>query len=359
MILTLTLNPSIDRTVELGSPLQRGDVQRAAGAASAVAAGKGVNVARVLAAAGVTARAIVMARPDDRFAALLAADGVDAVCVPVGAPVRTNLALTEPDGTTTKVNEPGAPIDQAAAAAMLGAVRANAGAAEWLVIAGSLPTGAQPALVVDAIRAAREARPGIRVAVDSSGAPLAAAVQAGAVDLVKPNDEELEELLGLARGSIEGRDAAAAAARALVARGVGTVLLTLGGDGAILADAAHTLHAAPPPTVVRSTVGAGDASLAGWLIAEARGDDAAGRLRQAVAYGSAAAAMPGTGFPAPADADASRVTVASVTDASGADASVADAPGSTGASVTPTPSPVAPGPEHPIPAAPAADHQEH
>ncbi|WP_206446873.1 1-phosphofructokinase family hexose kinase, partial [Agrococcus sp. KRD186] len=334
MILTLTLNPSIDRTVELDGALGRGEVQRATAAAAEVAAGKGVNVARVLAAAGVAARAIVMARPDDRFAALLAADGVDAVCVPVGARVRTNLALTEPDGTTTKVNEPGAAIDDAAAAAMLGAVRANAGAAEWLVIAGSLPTGANAELVVDAIRAAREARPGIRVAVDSSGAPLAAAVRAGGVDLVKPNDEELEELLGLVRGTIDG-STAAAAARALVDRGVGTVLLTLGGDGAILADAEHTLHAAPPPTVVRSTVGAGDASLAGWLIAEARGDDAAGRLQQSVAYGSAAAAMPGTAFPAPADADASRVIVASVT----------STPGSSGTSVTPTTSSAAPGPE--------------
>lgn len=349
MILTLTLNPSIDRTVELGGALGRGEVQRATAAATEVAAGKGVNVARALAAAGVAARAIVMARPDDRFAALLAADGVDAVCVPVGAPVRTNLALTEPDGTTTKVNEPGAAIDEAAAAAMLGAVRANAGAAEWLVIAGSLPTGARAQLVVEAIRAAREARPGIRIAVDSSGAPLAAAVHAGAVDLAKPNEEELEELLGLSRGEIDGHAAAAAAARALVDHGVGTVLLTLGGDGAILADAAHTLHAAPPPTVVRSTVGAGDASLAGWLIAEDRGDHAAGRLQQAVAHGSAAAAMPGTGFPAPADADASRVTVASVT----------SMPGSFGTSVTPTTSPAAPGPEYPTSAASAADHQEH
>lgn len=309
MILTVTLNPSIDRTVELAGRLERGAVQRTATAAAEVAAGKGVNVTRVLAAAGVPSRAIVVADPDDRFAALLAADGVDAVHVPVGSPVRTNLALTEPDGTTTKVNEPGAPLDAPAVDALLAAVRAEAPDADWLVVAGSLPTGASPQLVVDVIRAARSARPGIRVAVDSSGAPLAAAVADGGLDLAKPNDEELEELLGLAHGAIDGASAAATAASALVGRGVGTVLLTLGGDGAILADSATVLRATPPPTTVRSTVGAGDASLAGWLIADARGDDAAGRLRQAVAHGSAAAAMPGTGFPAPADADASRVDV--------------------------------------------------
>lgn len=312
MILTLTLNPSIDRTVELRGPLARGAVQRASAPAAEVAAGKGVNVARVLAAAGVAARAIVMARDDDRFAGLLADDGVDAVCVPVQAAVRTNIALTEADGTTTKVNEPGAPLTAPAIAAMLDAARAQAETATWLVIAGSLPTGTDPSIVVDAIRAAREANGAIRIAVDSSGPPLAAAVADGRIDLAKPNDEELEELLGLARGAIDSLQSAATAASALVGRGVGTVLLTLGGDGAILADADQRLHAVPPPTVLRSTVGAGDASLAGWLIAADRGDDAAGRLRQAVAHGSAAAAMPGTGFPAPADADASAVVVASV-----------------------------------------------
>ncbi|WP_347757209.1 hexose kinase [Agrococcus sp. ProA11] len=313
MILTLTLNPSIDQTVVLPAPLERGAVQRASAPASQVAAGKGVNVARVLAGAGIAVRAIVMARPDDRFSMMLAADGVDALCVPVGAAVRTNLAITELDGTTTKINEPGAPLEAHAVASMLDAVRASAPRAEWLVIAGSLPAATRPDIIVDVIRAAREAHAGIRVAVDTSGPPLAAAIADGGIDLAKPNDEELEELLGLATGAIGSLDEAVGAAQALVALGVGTVLLTLGGDGAISADAGVTLQAAAPPTVVRSTVGAGDASLAGWLIAQVRGDDARGRLGQAVAHGSAAAAMPGTGFPTPAEADASRVAVTTVT----------------------------------------------
>ncbi|WP_413319719.1 hexose kinase [Agrococcus sp. 1P02AA] len=332
MILTLTLNPSIDRTVELVAPLQRGAVQRAGAAAEEAAAGKGVNVTRVLSAAGVPSRAIVVSGAHDRFASLLDADGVDAVLVPGDAPVRTNLSLTEADGTTTKVNEPGAPLAARAIAAVLAEVRAHAAAAEWLVIAGSLPIGARPELIVEVVEAARAARPGIRIAVDTSGAPLAAAVAGGGIDLAKPNEEELEELLGLAHGAIDGPAAAAAAARALVQLGVGTVLLTLGASGAMLADTTGVLHATPPPTAVRSTVGAGDASLAGWLIAHARGDDSSGRLQQAVAHGSAAAAMPGTGFPTPEDADASRVAVRSIE---------------------------APRPTTPDPAAPVARHQEH
>lgn len=308
MIVTLTLNPSIDRTIELPGTLVRGAVQRLGGPATDVAAGKGVNVTRALAAAGIASRAVVMADPHDRFSTLLAADGIAAVCVPVAAPVRTNLAITEPDGTTTKLNEPGPELDAAAERRMLAALGDAAAGADWLVISGSLPAGARTSIVVDAIDAARRAAPRIRVAVDTSGPALASAVTHG-VDLVKPNDEELEEFLGLARGAIAGIDAAATAARALVGRGVGAVLLTLGGAGAILADAERTFHATPPPTLVRSTVGAGDASLAGWLIAERRGDDAPGRLAQAVAHGSAAAALPGTGTPTTADADASRVDV--------------------------------------------------
>lgn len=312
MILTLTLNPSIDRTVELPASLERGAVHRATLPATEVAAGKGVNVARVLRAGGLAARAIVLARPDDRFATMLAADDVDAVCVPSDAAVRTNLSLTEPDGTTTKINEPGAPFEEHALAAVLETIRAHAPSADWLVIAGSLPSGAPSDVVRAIIRAARDASSAIRIAVDTSGAALSAAVATGDIDLAKPNDAELEELLGLSHGAIGDLHDAAAAAQSLVGLGVGTVLLTLGGDGAILADADTTLHAVPPATEVRSTVGAGDASLAGWLLAAVRGDDSAGRLRQAVAHGSAAAAMPGTGFPTPDDADASRVAVASL-----------------------------------------------
>lgn len=160
-----------------------------------------------------------------------------------------------------------------------------------------------------------------RVAVDTSEAPLAALAAAfgdAAPDLIKPNAEELAGLVG---GSAEQLESAVAqgdpepvvtAARRLVARGVGAVLATLGAAGAVLVDATGAWLATPPPIVARSTVGAGDSSLAGYVRAAVGGAAPPERLRMAVAYGSAAAALPGTTLPAPAQLDLDGVTVTPV-----------------------------------------------
>jgi 1-phosphofructokinase len=98
--------------------------------------------------------------------------------------------------------------------------------------------------------------------------------------------------------------------RSLHDRGVAEVLLTLGGDGALLSLADGEVWSARPPRItVRSTVGAGDSSLAGYLLAHLAGAPPAERLRTAVAYGSAAASMPGSALPAPVDVDVSAVQV--------------------------------------------------
>jgi 1-phosphofructokinase len=103
--------------------------------------------------------------------------------------------------------------------------------------------------------------------------------------------------------------AAAAAARTLLARGTRAVLATLGGRGAVLVNADGAWVATPPPTAVRSTVGAGDSALAGYLLADLAGADAAGRLQRAVAYGPAAASLPGSTAPRPDDTTPDAVRV--------------------------------------------------
>jgi 1-phosphofructokinase len=103
------------------------------------------------------------------------------------------------------------------------------------------------------------------------------------------------------------------AARRLIDRGAHTVLATLGAAGAVLVDATGSWLATPPPIVPRSTVGAGDSSLAGYVRADVAGADAPGRLQMAVAYGSAAAALPGSALPSPAQVDPKAVRVTSIT----------------------------------------------
>jgi 1-phosphofructokinase len=310
-VVTLTANPSLDRTLALPAPLEPGGVVRL-GPSSTEPGGKGVNVARAVAAAGGDVVCVLPAADDDPIVHALHALGLDPATVPVDAAVRTNYTLTEPDGTTTKLNEPGTPLDDATRAALADRLHRHAEGARWVVLSGSLPPGTPVdwyATLVTALRGT-----GARIAVDTSEAPLLALLAAGpaaAPDLLKPNSEELAQLAGVSEDELLADPAAIlAAVGALHARGVAEVLLTLGADGALLSTADGGLWSARPPRiVVRSTVGAGDCSLAGYLLAELAGGSPADRLRSAVAYGAASASLPGSAVPTPAQVDGTAVEV--------------------------------------------------
>lgn len=311
MILTVTANPSVDRTIELTGPLQRGEVQRVE-VVRDQPGGKGINVSRVVAGADGPTLAVLPAAPGDPLLGRLDAVGLAYRTVPVATAVRTNLTLAEPDGTTTKINEAGAPLPAGLLDELTALITASADGARWVALCGSLPPGVPPEWYADLTRRLHDA--GVRVAVDTSGPPLAA-LGTARPDLLKPNAFELAELVGGDGAAMEeaahrGDPApAAAGARSLVERTGGAVLTTLGGAGALLTTPAGTWVATPPPVRVRSTVGAGDSSLAGYLIAERRGADEPERLRTAVAYGSAAAGLPGTTPPTPDLLDLAGVAV--------------------------------------------------
>jgi 1-phosphofructokinase len=310
-VVTLTANPSLDRTLALPGPLERGMVTRL-GISHTEPGGKGVNVSRAIAAAGAEVVSVLPAADGDPIVGALQALGLRLASVPIDAPVRTNYTLTEPDGTTTKLNEPGAHLDATTLAALEAAVHEHAVGARWVVLSGSLPPGAPLDWYATLVRSLRGT--GARIAVDTSEAPLLALLAAGpdaAPDLLKPNTEELAQLAGLPEDAVAGDPGTALAAVAtLHERGVAEVLLTLGADGALLSTAdGGRWSARPPKTTVRSTVGAGDSSLAGYVLADLAGADPAGRLRTAVAYGAASASLPGSAVPTPAQADPAAVTV--------------------------------------------------
>jgi 1-phosphofructokinase len=295
VIVTVTANPSVDRTVAVDR-LVPGAVLRT-GPPLVEAGGKGVNLARALAANGHPARAVLPSGgPDgERLVALLVAAGVDHVAVPVAGGVRSNVTVAAADGTTTKLNEPGPILTPAEAAALAAAVVAAARDAEWVVLCGSLPPGLRPDFYADLVVALR----GTRVAVDSSGPALRAAV-AARPHLVKPNREELAELTGR---SVRTLGDALAAARSVVDGGVPGVLASVGAQGALYVTAAGAWHAAAPVRVPRSAVGAGDALLAGFLAGSADG----AALAEGVAWGAAAAGLPGSRMPRPGELDRAAV----------------------------------------------------
>jgi 1-phosphofructokinase family hexose kinase len=299
MIVTLTPNPSVDRTVQIPR-LLRGEVLRATGG-RVDPGGKGVNVARALLANGREALAVLPTggREGDQLADLLAKEGVRAVGVPIRGTVRANITVAEPDGTVTKLNEPGPALPPDEVARLLSetvdaAVRAGG---SWVVGCGSLSPGTPDDLYARLARLARDR--GLQVAIDTSGTPLAAVIDERP-DLVKPNAEELAELSG---GPLSTLGDVADAAGGLLARGVGAVLVSLGPHGALLVTPRGAALAQPPPVRVASTVGAGDATLAGFLAARTRGQpsDDASALAEAVAWGTAAVALPGTRMPTPED----------------------------------------------------------
>lgn len=317
MIVTLTPNPSVDATLQLDDALVPGAVHRAA-TTNRVAGGKGINVAHALSLAGADSVALFAADENDAFTELARKISLPCEYVPLGASVRTNTTITEPGGRTSKFNGPGPALDAATQQALIDLLSAHAKNADWAVLAGSLPAGVPAQWYAHLIQAARQANPDILVAVDTSDAPLEALyarLNIAAPDVIKPNGLELGQLVGCDGVELERQAEAGdfsgviAAARDINARGINEVLVTLGGAGAVLVTPQGAWIATPPPVDVKSTVGAGDSALAGYILGRTRGLGFAESLAQSVAYGSAAAGLPGTTIPRPEDLNIAQTTV--------------------------------------------------
>lgn len=312
MILTFTPNPSLDRAAMLTGPLLRGGTNRLT-AVTTLAGGKGVNVSAAVRRAGRPTLAILPADADDPIAEALRHRDVPAQLVPVGHRARTNMKIVQPDGTTTEFNEPGEHLTPENVSALVSALMADCPGSTWLCLCGSLPPGAPLDWYVRLVTMAREV--GVRVVVDTSGPALDAvlAVPHAAPDLISPNATELSQVTGIdLLGARRAGDIGPAieAARLLVAGGIPHVLATLGDLGAIsvTADEAWAAHAVGDVHVA-STASAGDATLAGWLLADLDGLDWPSRLGRAVAYGTACVARSDSDMPYPDEADRVRVEV--------------------------------------------------
>ncbi|WP_336486390.1 1-phosphofructokinase [Methylobacterium nigriterrae] len=295
-VVTLTLNPAIDRTVTLDR-LIPGAVHRARSVRSD-AGGKGVNVARCLADWGIPVAATGILGQDNAapFEQCLAAKGIDDRFVWIPGETRTNLKLLDLGASdTTDINLPGLDVTPGileTVRAVLVDMTAPDGIA---VLAGSLP-GSLPADTYARLTRELKAR-GARVILDASGPALAASLAAGREALpyaIKPNRHELEEW---ADRPLSGLADVIAAARALRASGIPLVAVSLGPEGALFATEAEVLHAHPPATQVASTVGAGDALVAGLVAGLHEGRPLADTARLALAFAAGKLTGPGANLP--------------------------------------------------------------
>ena len=282
-ILSLTLNPALDLTVRLAR-LEPGEVNRSE-AMITHAAGKGVNVAQVLADLGhqVTVGGFLGEDNPQAFEMLIARRGFTDAFIRVPGETRSNIKIAEQDGRVTDVNAPGPLVSEQAQHALLEQLARIAPGYDAVVVAGSLPRGITPQWFQGLLQQLKNL--GLKVALDTSGEALRAGLNAGPW-LVKPNTEELADALGHSTDAI----------RQLHRQGVEHVVVSDGAAGVSWYSPETALHATPPKVTVASTVGAGDSLLAGMLHGLLSGDTPEQTLRRATAIAAMAVTQIGFGI---------------------------------------------------------------
>lgn len=299
-VVTVALNPALDHTIEVGQ-LRVGEVNRALRMQVDVG-GKGINVASCLADFGVVTAVTGQIGRDNaaQFETLFNAKGIDNRCFYLDGLTRINTKLVDTtSGETTDINMPGPTLEPDAVQALferlLARIDTLVSPGSWVVATGSLPPQ-WPADTYQRIITHVHSL-GAHVLLDASGTALAGGM-AAAPDIIKPNRAELAELIGR---PLSDTDSVVAAARELLARpnAPDTVVVSMGGDGALFVNRNEALLAHPIPTELISTVGAGDAMVAGIVAAQIAGLALADCARLATAFSAGKLARLGPHLPAP------------------------------------------------------------
>jgi 1-phosphofructokinase len=291
-IATLSLNPAIDQTARVPS-FTAGRVNRVEWDQSD-AGGKGVNVASFLADAGlpVVATGLLGSGNVEPFVELFARKGIMDSFVRLPGRTRVNVKIVDPVlDQVTDINFPGLSPGAQDLEDLNAALDALCADTDWFVLSGSVPAGVPTRVYEDLVRRLKVL--GKTVVLDASGPHLAEAIGSGP-DIIKPNIDELGELVGR---PLHGHTEIIEAARDLIDGGIGLVAVSMGADGALFVERDEALLALPPTIEVKSTVGAGDAMVAGIVAGTLRGLDLAGRARLATGFSLGALGEVGPNLP--------------------------------------------------------------
>jgi len=288
VIAVLTLNPALDVSYEVSRLIP--DEKVHATHTRYDPGGNGINVGRTLRTLGVRGDVFCLVAGEiGAFLERMLARELDAPhCMHIPGETRVNCTLIQVEPRVQyEVTAKGPTVPRAALDAVTAAFVKAAGPGCG-VVTGSLPPGVPDDTYARLVRRLQEG--GARAVVDAQAPALKTAIEAGPF-LIKPNRYELEMLCGR---RLATKTDVVAQARQVQRAGVQWVCVSLGAEGAILVGADEAYYAAAPKITVRSTVGAGDAMLAGLAAAFARGEPPSVALRLAVACGSGTAAQPGT-----------------------------------------------------------------
>jgi 1-phosphofructokinase family hexose kinase len=287
-ILTLTVNPAIDRIVSVDRLVfeDRAYIESTTEAAG----GRGINAARVLAGFGANAIAITTSGREGgrKFEEQLQRDEFGKEIVKIRNNIRTNLTISDRQGLSVKLNERGPALSAAEEKRILAAVERLLAQASWLMLSGSLPPEADDRLYAKLVRLAATQK--VETFLDTDGDALLRGVE-GEPTIVKPNQSEAERLLNTV---LITRSQSIDAVQRIKRMGPRSVVLSLGSRGVIAATPSEgVLEVAPPPVQVLCPIGAGDAMGAAIVWALARGDSFSEALRWGVAAGTASSMLPG------------------------------------------------------------------
>jgi 1-phosphofructokinase len=290
-VVTVTINPAIDQTVVIPN-FAAGTVNRIQ-SSQMDPGGKGINVASFLADFGqpATVTGFLGADNDEIFRQLFVQKEIEDRCVRIAGKTRISVKISdEALRQTTDINFPGQMPSPADVEQLFAILRELALTHEWFVLSGSIPAGVSTGIYGEMVRALA----GKNVVLDTSGEGFRQAVAAGPW-LIKPNVDELREYVG---ERLDTTEAILKVARSLIERyKIATVVVSMGKDGAIFVEGGETVWAVPPPVEVKSTVGAGDAMVAGIVAGKIRGLALTECARLATAFSTAAISHIGSGLP--------------------------------------------------------------
>ncbi len=290
MICTVTLNPALDKTVEIPNLTING-VNRIT-TMRTDPGGKGINVSKVIDKLGgrSVAMGILGGNTGNAIRSALEAMGLETDFRFVEGETRTNLKVIDPvNHTNTDINEPGVTLSEGLLEDFLAQAAGRLTAGDIVVLSGSLPKGAPRNTYFTWVKTCREA--GAKVILDADGELLAEGLKASPY-LIKPNNHELSGLLGK---PLETTGDLEQAARDLMNRyGIARVVVSMGGDGALYVTGKETIYAEGLKVPVGSTVGAGDSVVAALAVAEERGMGLEETVRLSTATGAANVMCSGT-----------------------------------------------------------------
>lgn len=290
MITTVTLNASIDKAYHMECSIENGTVMRV-GSVHNSAGGKGLNVARIVHLCGeeVLATGLVGGYNGKYLEAMLTEDGIAHDFVHVAGETRSCINILDGKYGSTEYLEPGCHVTDQETRKFLERFPEIIKDSAVVTMSGSVPAGVPEEIYRDMILAAKKA--GKQVILDTSGRLLKSGMEAKPT-VVKPNRDELEALF---HTKINSREEAVGMAKEIYEKGIPYVVVSLGGDGAMMVCGDGVFQGIPPKVEAVNTVGCGDSMVGAMAVGLGRSWDAEKILRYAVAVASANALSPNTG----------------------------------------------------------------